>query len=120
MGQYWVLQDVFKGRLTAFVHNAGLYVNMTTSSAEAPKNLEPDEEWNARIYGIAHSRPHIPLVIWLPQHVPCSLTHVCELHMCLMSCMRSCTKQLYMAVIVLVLLCSLAISWSCTSRMHTS
>ena len=52
MGQHCALQDVFGGRLTALVHNAGLYVNMTTSSAEAPKNLEPDEEWNDRIYGI--------------------------------------------------------------------
>ncbi|CAL5223980.1 g6591 [Coccomyxa viridis] len=47
---FQAVKDVFKGRLTAFVHNAGLYVNMTTSSAEAPKNLEPDEEWNDRIY----------------------------------------------------------------------
>lgn len=47
------MQDVFGGRLTAFVHNAGLYVNLTTSSAEAPANLKPDEDWNDRIYGTA-------------------------------------------------------------------
>lgn len=45
-----MLQDVFKGRLTAFVHNAGLYVNVTTTSAEMPANLAPDEDWNDRIY----------------------------------------------------------------------
>ena len=45
------MQDVFGGRLTAFVHNAGLWVNRTTSSAEAPRDLEPNEDWNDRIYG---------------------------------------------------------------------
>lgn len=46
------LQDVFGGRLTAFVHNAGLNVAWgTTSAPEAPANLEPDEDWNDRIYG---------------------------------------------------------------------
>ena len=44
------LQDVFGGRLTAFVHNAGLYVNVTTASSDAPANLAPDEEWNDSIY----------------------------------------------------------------------
>ena len=44
------LQDVFGGRLTAFVHNAGLYVNVTTASNDAPANLAPDEEWNDSIY----------------------------------------------------------------------
>ena len=45
-----MLQDVFGGRLTAFVHNAGLYVNVTTASSDAPANLTPDEEWNDSIY----------------------------------------------------------------------
>ena len=59
--KFCVLQDVFGGRLTAFVHNAGLYVNMTTSSAEAPANLEPDEDWNDRIYGETHKMPQLSL-----------------------------------------------------------
>lgn len=43
---------MFGGRLTAFVHNAGLNVAWgTTSAPEAPANLEPDEDWNDRIYG---------------------------------------------------------------------
>jgi len=45
------MQDVFGGRLTAFVHNAGLMLNVTTTSAEAPANLEPDEDWNDKVYG---------------------------------------------------------------------
>ncbi|CAK0738084.1 hypothetical protein CVIRNUC_000991 [Coccomyxa viridis] len=47
---FQAVKDVFGGRLTAFVHNAGLYVNVTTASSDAPANLTPDEEWNDSIY----------------------------------------------------------------------
>jgi hypothetical protein len=44
------VQDHFDGRLTAFVHNAGLYVGITSTSADAPARLNPDEPWDDRVY----------------------------------------------------------------------
>ncbi|BDA48511.1 GT47 Hydroxynaphthalene reductase-like protein Arp2 [Coccomyxa sp. Obi] len=47
---FQAVKDHFDGHLTAFIHNAGLYVGITTTSAEAPARLEPDEPWVDRVY----------------------------------------------------------------------
>ncbi|KAK9917073.1 hypothetical protein WJX75_000593 [Coccomyxa subellipsoidea] len=56
---FQAVKDNFEGHCTAFIHNAGLYVGVTTTSAEAPARLNPDEPWDERVYDYYQKVMHV-------------------------------------------------------------